>query len=263
MQAVLMVNPTHEEPQDEGAGCECRPMRSRLLELEVVNTDKMMVKRITNKEWQKYGERYALNILTDELKIPRDSIVESESPDFMFKYEGKQIGAEIVEYHRDPKETEARKAYQKAINKYKGKKGMLTSIMIFDENVRAFNRMKSENQLLDEIDNLLEDQYYEAQHLQSADEWKLDSESELPVSICSIGVCNHVIPEILEQTIRKKESKLTLYQKLHKNIDEYWLIVYVNMHEYDYFKNMETPIISTLYNRIYLTHTQDGILRIK
>lgn len=221
------------------------------------------MKKITNKEWQKYGERYALNILTDELKIPRDSIVESESPDFMFKFEGKQIGAEIVEYHRDPKETEARKAYQKAIDKYKGKKGKLTSVIVFDENLRTFNGKKSENQLLDEIDNLLEDQYYEAQHLQSADEWEFDSESELPVSICSIGVYQYVIPEILEKTIRNKESKLTLYQNLHKDIDEYWLIVYINMYEYDYFENMEVPMISTLYDRIYLTHTQDGILRIK
>lgn len=51
-------------------------------------------------DWQKYGERVALNILTDELGIPRDSILESESPDFIFEYEGKKIGAEVVEYHR-------------------------------------------------------------------------------------------------------------------------------------------------------------------
>ena len=121
----------------------------------------------------------------------------------------------------------------------------------------------SEEQLLEEIDNLLTDPYYDAQHLQSADEWDFDSESELPVSVCSIGVCQHVNAEILEQTIRKKEKKLTTYKNLHKDIDEYWLIVYVNMYEYDYFKNMEKPMISTPYNRIYLTHTQDGTLRIK
>ena len=221
------------------------------------------MKRTTNIDWQKYGERFALNILTDELKIPRDSIIESESPDFIFKYEGKQIGAEVVEYHRSPKETEARKAYQKAIDKYKGKAGKLTSVIVFDENVRAFNRKKSENQLLDEIDNLLEDQYYEAQHLQSADEWELDSESELPVSVCSIGVCQHVNAKILEQIIRNKEKKLTTYKNLHKDVDEFWLIVYVNMYEYDYFKNMEKPIISTSYTSIYLTHMQDRVLRIK
>ena len=68
-------------------------------------------------DWQKYSERFALNILTDELKIPCDSIIESESRDFIFIYEGKQIGAEVVEYHRNPKETEARKAYQKTIDK--------------------------------------------------------------------------------------------------------------------------------------------------
>lgn len=218
---------------------------------------------MTNQEWQKYGERFALNILTDELKIPRDSILESESPDFIFKYEGKQIGAEIVEYHRSPQETEARKAYQKAIDKYKGEKGKLTSIIVFDENVRAFNGKKSEEQLLDEIDNLLTDQDNEAQHLESADEWDFDSESELPVSVCSIGVCQHVNAKILEQTIRNKEKKLSLYKNLHKDIDEFWLIVYVNMYEYDYFENMEKPMISTSYNRIYLTHIQDKVLRIK
>ena len=222
-----------------------------------------MMKRMTNKELQKYGERFALNILTDELQIPRDNIIESESPDFIFKYEGKYIGTEIVEYHRNPKETEARKAYQKAIDKYKGEKGKLTSIIVFDENVTAFNGKKSSDQLLYEIDNLLTDQDYDAQHLQSADEWNLDSESELPVSVCSIGVCQHVNTEVLEQTIRNKEKKLTLYKNLNKDIDEYWLIVYVNMYEYDYFKNMEMPIICTSYDRIYMTHIQDRVLRIK
>lgn len=218
---------------------------------------------MTNKEWQKYSERYTLNILTNELKIPRDSIIESESPDFIFNYEGKQIGAEVVEYHKSPKETEARKAYQKAIDNYKGKTGKLTSVIVFDENFAAFNGKKNEDQLLDEIDNLLTDQYYDAQHLQSADEWDFDSESELPVSVCSIGVCQHVNAEILEQTIRNKEKKLSLYKNLHKDIDEFWLIVYVNMYEYDYFEKMEKPMISTSYNRIYLTHIQDKVLRIK
>lgn len=218
---------------------------------------------MTNREWQKYGEHYALNILTDELKIPRDSIKESESPDFIFNFDGKQIGAEIVEYHRSPKETEARKAYQKAIDNYKGKKGKITSVIVFDENIRAFNRKESEDQLLNEIDNLLTDEYYDAQYLQSADEWDLDSESELPVSVCSIGVCQHVNTKILEQTIRNKEKKLILYKNMHKDIDEFWLIVYVDMYEYNYFKNMETSMISTSYDRVYLTHTQDGTLRVK
>ena len=74
-----------------------------------------MSKRKSNKDWQKYSERYALYILTDELKIPRERIVDSESPDFLFEFEGKQIGAEIVEYHKSPKETEARNAYKRVI----------------------------------------------------------------------------------------------------------------------------------------------------
>ena len=35
------------------------------------------------------------------------------------------------------------------------------------------------------------------------------------------------------------------------------------MYEYDYFENMEKPTIVTLYDRIYLTHTVDRVLRIK
>ena len=76
-----------------------------------------MKKSRSNKNWQKYSERYALSILTDELKIPRNRIIESESPDFLFEFEGKQIGAEIVEYHKKSKETEARKTYQKVVNR--------------------------------------------------------------------------------------------------------------------------------------------------
>ena len=222
-----------------------------------------MKKSKSNKDWQKYSERYALNILTDELKILRDRVIESESPDFLFEFEGKQIGAEVVEYHKNPKETEARNAYQKVIDNYKGEKGKLTSIIVFDKNVSVFNRKEGEKQLQDEIDRLLANPDYETQYLQSADKWDVDTESELPVSVCSVGVCQHVKTEILEQTIRNKEGKLNLYKNLHDELDEFWLIVYVDMYEYDYFKNMEKPTIATLYDRIYLTHTIDRVLRVK
>lgn len=213
-------------------------------------------------DWQKYSERFALNILTDELKIPREYILESESPDFIFNYEGKQIGAEVVEYHRNPKEIEARKAYQKVIDNYKGKKGKLTSVTVFDENVTSFNKKRSEKQLSDEIDTLIKDHSYDAELVQSAEEWEFDSDSELPISVCSIGVYQHVKLDILEQTIKNKEKKLIAYEDLHKEIDEFWLIVYVNMYEFDYFEKMEKPIINTSYDRIYLTHIEDRVLRI-
>ena len=213
-------------------------------------------------DWQKYSERFALNILTDELKIPRENILESESPDFIFNYEGKQIGAEVVEYHRNPKEIEARKAYQKVIDNYKGKKGKLTSVTVFDENVTSFNKKRSEKQLSDEIDTLIKDHSYDAELVQSAEEWEFDSDSELPISVCSIGVYQHVKLDILEQTIKNKEKKLIAYEDLHKEIDEFWLIVYVNMYEFDYFEKMEKPIINTSYDRIYLTHIEDRVLRI-
>lgn len=221
------------------------------------------MEKMTNKEWQKYSERYALTILTNELKIPHDSINESESPDFIFSYEGKRIGAEIVEYHKNLKETEARKAYQKTIDKYKGKKGKLTSVIAFDEDMVALNSKNSGKQLLDEISNLITDQSYVAQHLQYADERDFDTESELPISVCSIGICQHVNTDILEKIIRDKEKKLSRYKSLNKNIDEYWLIVYVNIYEYDYFENMEKPMISTSFDRLYLTHMQDRTLRIQ
>ena len=98
--------------------------------------------------------------------------------------------------------------------------------------------------------------------MQSAEEWEFDSDSELPISVCSIGEYQHVKLDILEQTIKNKEKKLIAYEDLHKEIDEFWLIVYVNMYEFDYFEKMEKPIISTSYDRIYLTHIEDRVLRI-
>lgn len=222
-----------------------------------------MSERMTNRDWQKYGERFALHILTDKLNVPQEKISDYESPDFIFKYKGKTIGAEVVEYHKNPKITEARKAYQKAIDKYKGKLGKLTSVTVFAEDIAAFNGKNSEEQLLKDIDNLLKNQSYESQFLQDADEWNIDSESELPVSVCTIGVCDLVKVDVLEKTIRNKERKLTDYKNLHKDIDEYWLIVYVDYYENDYIEKMEKPIIDTSYNRIYLTHLVDGVLRIK
>ena len=221
------------------------------------------MQRMTNKELQKYGERVELNILTDVLKIPRENILESESPDFIFQYGGKQIGAEVVEYHRNHNVTEARKAYQRAIDQYKGKVGKLTSITVFAENIAAFNRKKSEGQLLEDIDNILTDQDYESQHVQSADEWDVDDESELPVSVCTIGICELVKADVLEQIIRNKEKKLTEYKNLHKDIDEYWLIVYVDYNEYDYFEKMAKPMISSSFDKIYLTHLVDGVFMVK
>ena len=149
------------------------------------------------------------------------------------------------------------------IDNYKGEKGKLTSIIVFDDDVSTFNRNDGEKQLQDEIDGLLTNPDYDAQYLQSADKWDFDSESELPVSVCSVGVCQHVKTEILEQTIRNKEIKLTSYKKLHDELDEFWLIIYVDMYEYDYFENMKKPMISTLYDSIYLTHTADRVLRVK
>jgi hypothetical protein len=218
---------------------------------------------MTNRDWQKYGERFALHILTDKLNVPREKINDYESPDFIFKYKGKTIGAEVVEYHKNPKITEARKAFQRAIDKYKAKHGKLTSVIVFPEDVATFNGKKSEEKLLEDIDNLLIDQDYDSRHIQSADEWEFDLESELPVSVCTIGICQHVKVDVLEQTIRNKEKKLTEYKSLHKDIDEYWLIVYVDQYEYDYIDKMEKPKIESTYNRIYLTHLSDGVLRIK
>ena len=222
-----------------------------------------MSERMTNRDWQKYGERFALNILTDKLQIPRENISDSESPDFIFEYKGNKIGAEVVEYHRNPKITEARKAYQKAIDRYRGKTGKLISITVFAEDIAYFNGKKSEEELLEDIDNLLIDQNFESHHVQSADEWDCDSESDLPVSVCTIGICQHVKVDVLEHTIRNKEKKLTEYKKSRKDIDEYWLVVYVDQYEYDYFEKMEKPKIESTYNRIYLTHLSDGVLRIK
>lgn len=217
---------------------------------------------MSHRDAQKYEERFAINILTDELKIPRDCLLESESPDFIFQYDGKQIGAEVVEYHRNPKETEAHEAFQRAIDKYKVKPGKLASVTVFAEDIAAFNRKKSEAQLLEGIDNLLKDQDYESQYVQSAEEWDFDADSELPVSVCTIGVCELVKADVLEQLIRNKEKKLTEYKHSQEDIDEYWLIVYVDQYKYDYFEKMEKPTISSLYNRIYLTHLVDGVLRI-
>ena len=75
--------------------------------------------------------------------------------------------------------------------------------------------------------------------------------------------CQHVKVDILEQTIRKKEKKLTEYKNSNRDIDEYWLIVYVDQYENDYIEKMEMPKIDSTYNRIYLTHLVDGVLRIK
>jgi len=224
----------------------------------------MQVKReMKHKEIQKNKERVALNILTDKLLISRQNITESESPDFIFKYEGKIIGAEVVEYHRSKKVTEARKAFQKALDNYKGKEGKLTSLTIFAENIFSFNKKKMEQQLFNEINGLMADNSYDSEIIQSADEWEVDSESELPVSTFSIGVCQHVDKDILQEIIRSKEEKLSSYKSLHKEIDDFWLIVFIDWYEYDYFKKMEKPQIRTLYNRIYLTHIFDGVLRIK
>lgn len=224
---------------------------------------------MTHKELQNLEEQVAMKPLLKELHI--DDVSYSDKPDARVSYEGKMIGIEVVGYHRSEVNMGASSALNDSLKKYeniinaRGERGKQISVMI-DEEQAVFYTKSDEEQLFREIENSRNGIDDFSRYVLFA-----DSDPILPpndkcfVARCGIAFCQNVSVEKLQSIITKKESRLQQYKMLSKNQDlnEYWLVIYVNQHEYDYFQGQQLPKIESVFNRIYLTHSSDGVLLIK
>lgn len=224
---------------------------------------------MTHKEIQELEEKDALKPLLKELQIPSYGC--SDKPDARISYEGKEIGIEIVGYHKSEEYKKASSALDDSLKKYeiivneRGERGKQISVMMNEEQTIFYSK-SDEKQLFKEIENSIN-------HIDAFSQYVLfaDSDSILPpnekceVMRCGIALCEHLDIGQLQTFISKKELKLKEYKVLQKNrdIDEYWLVIYVNQQEYDYFEGQQLPPIESEYRRIYLTHSTDGVLLIK
>ncbi len=224
---------------------------------------------MTHKEIQELEEKDALKPLLKELQIP--SYVCSDKPDARISYEGKVIGIEVVGYHRSEEYMKASSALDDSLKKYeniineRGERGKQISVMMDEEQTVHYTK-SDEKQLYNEIENSINgvDEFFQYILFADADPI-LPPNENCEVMRCGIAFCEHLSTDQILAVIDKKGLKLRKYKGLTKNrdIDEYWLVIYVNQHEYDYFEGQQLPSIESEYRRIYLTHSTDGVLLIK
>lgn len=224
---------------------------------------------MTHKESQRLEEMDALKPLLNELHV--SSVDYSEEPDARIPYNGKIIGVEVVGYHKSEDVMKAYSAFQKSLKKYeemineRGLKGMQITVMVSNEQIIFYNR-SDENELFKELDSSINhsDEIFNYILFADADPI-LSPNDKCEVHSGGIGVVNLVSVDVLNKLIAKKELRLQHYKELsiNKTINEYWLVIFVNQYEYDYFKGQQLPKVESEYSRIYLTHSTDGVLPIK
>lgn len=224
---------------------------------------------MTHVERQKSEEKTAMEILLAELHA--NGFEKSESPDARICYNGKQIGIEVVGYHRDKDNKEANATLDKSLEKYgkaineRGERGIEISVLIDDEQAPNYTSAE-EKHLFEAIENRRNGNDVFNQYVMG-----ITIRQTSPDERCSVlrdggATCEEVDVELVNKLIAKKEKKLQGYKKLPQNnfLEEYWLIIYVDCFEYDYFERISFQLPKeTAYNRIYLTHLTDGVLRIK
>ena len=224
---------------------------------------------MTHKELQNLEEEVALRPLLKELHIV--DVNYSDKPDACISYEGKKIGNEVVSYHRSEANMGAISALNDSLKKYeniinlRGERGKQITVMIDEEQAISYTK-SDEEQLFKDIENSINGEEISSQYVLFA-----DSDPILPpnekcfVARGGIAICQEVSIDKLQGIIDKKDVRLQQYKSLSNNqaLNEYWLVIYVNQHEYDYFKGLQLPKMRSQFNRIYLTHSSDGVLLIK
>ena len=220
-------------------------------------------------EVQKMEERDSLMPLLKELQVK--CVVYSEKPDARIPYDHKVIGIEIIGYHRSEDNMKAYSALDESLNKYekiineRGERGKQITVFLNGEQVVFYNKTE-EPKLFEDIEKSINNIDIYNRYLLYADADPILPPNDMCV-VCKggIGICEYVSIEKLKELINKKDLRLQQYKELPQNryIDEYWLVIYVNKYEYDYFRGIQMPFLKTDYSRVYLTHSEDGVALIK
>lgn len=224
---------------------------------------------MTHKKTQEMKEKDALMPLLKELQI--SSYVCSDKPDARISYEGKEVGVEVVGYHRSEANMKANSALNESLKKYekiinnRGERGKQITVMM-DEDIAVSYRKSDEDLLFREIENSIKGIDEFRRYILFADaDLILPPNDNCVVLRSGIAFCQHISVKKLQELIAKKELLLHQYREIsqNKSISEYWLVIYLNQYEYDYFVGQPLPTIESEYSRIYLTHLTDGVVRVK
>lgn len=237
---------------------------------------------------KKNTERSYIQPLFDYLKITKDSIIETESPDFIITYEGNKIGIELVTICPSRKFDPKRRSLsaiskQKRMDALKYYEKILADrnenilIDVQFKRIAFWNTERKHNfikQVVDEIENLRS--AYKANFLAgeviSSEQDEnikfvesiqvvLDNTPEPHVISPSLEYLNKITQDDFNQCVCDKFEKLYKYKRLKKNKDvqEFWLAVSIHYNEpYEFWTVPYEPPQNNGYKRIYLIQ-YDGI----
>ena len=222
---------------------------------------------MTHQEQQEMEEKNVMEILLNELQVK--GFEKSERPDARICYDGKQIGVEIVSYHRS--KVKRMHALNKSLEKYealineRNERGKEISVLIDDEQA-IYYTSEEERTLFEAIDHKLNGKDVFNPYVMGVIIRQLSPNEGCVILRDGVASCEEVEIDLLNKLIAKKEDKLQGYKKRPQNnsLEEYWLLIHIDCYEYDYFEGTPFQLTKeTTYNRIYLTHLVDGVLRIK
>ena len=236
----------------------------------------MFDKEVTEKDIEKFH----ISWLFKELNINDEDVTNSESPDFIIKYDGRKIGIEVVSCHSLEIESNGKlsrqktddylhdllKEYEKDL-KEQGESHCLISVS-FDERVYQVRRLKKvKDEIIDEINGCREylkgGAWNDCKYVHSVDEYKF-SDDYLEVNRWEVFWPIPAKPENILKCIEQKEKKLPTYyeQNKDKGIVEYWLVVDFVYDGPSDVLNVVVPNVQTGFERVYLVKYGD-IFRVK
>ena len=239
------------------------------------------------KKQKEYSQAYPI---FSNLGLDEEVICSSEQPDFIFHWQNKTIGLEVVECHPSAilekkkeslamadsrldkicREFEA-KLIQEGMNHVRG------SLVFTDRCKNELQRKKVDlrkirSDIFEEIrkhrerDECPNPAVWYCSHDREYCTFKYVESCEIrPIPNCQtfvvqtkMFICKTVEDECIQHCITQKEKKLVEYVMLEKNkeIDEYWLCINVPIDTGRYFDHI-TYVHHSAYQRVYLTQNID------
>ena len=222
----------------------------------------MFDKDVTKKDIEKFH----MSWLFKELNINDEDVTNSESPDFIIKYDGRKIGIEVVSCHSLEIESNGKLSRQKTddylhdlLKEYE---------LSFDERVYQVRRLKKvKDEIIDEINGRREylkgREWNDCKYVHSVDEYKLTVDY-LEVNRWEAFWGIPAKPENILKCIEQKEKLLPKYYERNKDkgIDDYWLVIDFVYDGPSDVLNVVVPNVQTGFERVYLVKYGD-IFRVK
>ena len=220
-----------------------------------------------NNEGKIKQEKWEVSFLFKHLGVK--TYHKCESPDFIFDYEGKRIGLEHTNCFPNKKtiENNSWQSIENLITKELNKSDLPPRLISYSIDSHKDGK-KNAKAIAEEILNgyrfMLENGFnrldaseshgFNFNRLTYLSYFSNYTPKEFKLSEMTGGTESQNDIKPVFESVRKKENKLTEYKQLPKNktINEYWLAVYIPVHEYCIIKNDAECFLNSAYDRIYL-----------